>query len=188
MPASTSPETLPPFADAKAINVIVETPAGSRCKLKYDAKSGRFSIGSYLPQGFSFPFDFGFIPGTRGGDGDPLDVLLIAEGGTAVACLVPARLIGALLVEQSEDGGKPVRNDRLLAVPVASRVYEKLTQIGKLPPALREQIEYFLSTYGRLAGKSVSIVGHRDARAAQRLVRQAVDKDAQGKQAGAAAL
>src|SRR5437764_1172805 len=72
------------------VNVIVETPAGSRSKYKYDEALGLFRLHKLLPVGAAFPFDFGFIPGTRAEDGDPLDVLLLGVEPTFVGCLVTA--------------------------------------------------------------------------------------------------
>jgi inorganic pyrophosphatase len=66
-------------ADSGRLNVIVETPQGSRNKYEYDAKLKVFKISCLLPAGTVFPYDFGFIPSTLGDDGDPLDVLLLME-------------------------------------------------------------------------------------------------------------
>src|SRR5581483_108272 len=101
--------------DSGRVNVVVDTPQGSRNKYKFDEQHGQWRLSKILPQGMSFPYDFGFIPSTRGEDGDPLDVLLFADEPTFPGCVVPARLIGVLEAEQTE-GGKTVRNDRLVAV------------------------------------------------------------------------
>lgn len=175
---SLSPvELLPPLQGDGTANVIVETPAGSRSKLKYEGGIGLFTQGKILPEGFAFPFDFGFLPGTRAEDGDPLDVMLVAEAGTATGCLVPARLLGILEAEESGAGKKkPVRNDRILAVPLASRQYADLMDMEQLPQALREQIEHFLTSYGVLEGKEMRIIGLGGTRKAARLVRKATRK------------
>ena len=81
--------------EAEAYNIIVETPKGSRNKFKYDEIHNIFKLGGVLPVGASFPFDFGFIPLTRGGDGDPLDVLILMDDPAFPGCLIPAKLIGA---------------------------------------------------------------------------------------------
>ena len=57
------------------LDIVVETPRGHRNKFKFDEKSGEFRLGSVLPAGLSFPYDFGFVPDTKAEDGDPLDVL-----------------------------------------------------------------------------------------------------------------
>jgi inorganic pyrophosphatase len=63
------------FGEQDAVRVVIETPAGSR--LKFEPKSGVFTMHKALAQGFFYPFPFGFIPRTEGSDGDPIDVLLI---------------------------------------------------------------------------------------------------------------
>lgn len=67
---------LPHHLDKKQneCQAVIETPKGRRNKFKYDPDSGLFSLSNLLPQGFSFPFDFGFIPSTASPDGDPLDL------------------------------------------------------------------------------------------------------------------
>jgi len=61
------------------LNVIVETPKHSQAKFAWDPELQVFRVKKTLPMGMVFPFDFGFLPGTKGGDGDPLDVLVIME-------------------------------------------------------------------------------------------------------------
>jgi inorganic pyrophosphatase len=68
-----------------------------------------------------FPFDFGFVPGTHGADGDALDVLVLPDEPLFPLCLVQARLIGLIEAEQMQEG-KTIRNDRMVAVAVGSRL------------------------------------------------------------------
>ena len=96
--------------DSGRVNVVVDTPQGSRNKYKFDEQHGQWRLSKVLPQGMYFPYDFGFIPSTRGEDGDPLDVLLLADEPSFPGCIVPAHLIGVLEAEQTE-GGKTIRND-----------------------------------------------------------------------------
>src|SRR5918912_4248095 len=95
--------------DGGELNVIIETPKGSRNKFDYDEETGLFKIGGVLPAGASFPFDFGFVPSTVGGDGDPLDVLVLMDDPAFPGCLVAARLIGVIQAEQTEKDGKTER-------------------------------------------------------------------------------
>src|SRR6185295_6553872 len=89
-------------SDSKLLNAIIETPKGSRNKFSYDQKHGLFVLGGVLPLGAVFPFDFGYIPGTLGGDSDPLDVLVLMDEPAFTGCLVPARLIGVIEANQTE--------------------------------------------------------------------------------------
>src|SRR4051812_44035175 len=83
-------------SDGQTLNAIIETPKCCRNKFKYDEEQGLFMLGSVLPAGAVFPFDFGFIPATLGEDGDPLDVLVLMDEPAFTGCLVPARLLGAI--------------------------------------------------------------------------------------------
>jgi inorganic pyrophosphatase len=83
--------------DEHAVRVVIETPKGCRNKFKYDPKLKRFRLDKVLPAGSSFPYDFGYVPGTLAEDGDPLDVLLLMDESPFPGCVVPGRLAGAKL-------------------------------------------------------------------------------------------
>jgi inorganic pyrophosphatase len=126
-------DEIPPFTSEKRVevNAIVETPQGSRNKYKYDIKSGMFRLGSVLPIGATFPFQFGFIP-RMGDDGDPLDLLLLLDSPTFAGCAVTARVIGVIEALQHGPGEKSERNDRLIAVPTESRRHAKVRELHDL--------------------------------------------------------
>src|SRR5881394_3501639 len=88
--------------DSGELNAVIETPKGHRNKFKYDEKRGLFRLSGVLPAGAVFPFDFGFVPSTRGEDGDPLDVLVLMEEPAFCGCLISARLLGAIEARQKE--------------------------------------------------------------------------------------
>src|SRR3954464_9304827 len=108
-------------AEKKCLNVVIETPKGSRVKYSYDEKTGMLELKKALPEGMVFPFNFGFIPGTKAEDGDPLDVLVVNEESLLSGCLVKARLIAIIEAEQKEQDGTKVRNDRLVAMAIAKQ-------------------------------------------------------------------
>ena len=101
------------------VEVVIETTKGSRCKYKYDPKKGQFKLKKILPAGLSFPYDFGFIPRTKGDDGDPLDILVVSEESFFLSSIVECTIIGAIKAEQRSEGNT-VRNDRIIGVPVAA--------------------------------------------------------------------
>ena len=68
---------LPPFDDEGRLTCVVETARGSRAKYRYDERTGTFTVAHVLAAGLAFPCEFAFVPGTRAGDGDPLDVLVL---------------------------------------------------------------------------------------------------------------
>src|SRR5215211_1775732 len=126
-------EKISPFDDEKGeLNVVIETPKDSRNKYAFDEERGVFVLKGVLAAGHSFPYDFGFIPQTVGGDGDPLDVLVLMDEPALPGCLVPSRLIGVIEAEQTERDGKTERNDRLIAVASNSKIHENVKSINDL--------------------------------------------------------
>jgi inorganic pyrophosphatase len=84
------------------LRIVVETPKGSRNKYDYDPDCDCLQLAKVLPEGMVFPYDFGFIPGTMGEDGDPLDVLILMDAPVVPGCLIAAKLIGAIEAQQKE--------------------------------------------------------------------------------------
>jgi inorganic pyrophosphatase len=162
---------LPSFADEKGhtLHVIVETPQGSRNKFDFDDELEVFRLTGTLPVGFSFPFDFGFVPSTLAGDGDPLDVLLLLDAPAVTGCLVEARLLGVIEAEQTEDG-ETVRNDRLIAVDLKSHLYRDARSLDDLSEPVVEGIIHFFVSYNEFKGKTFVPLGRYDARRAAALV------------------
>ena len=144
------------------MNIIIETPKGSREKFKYDQELHLFRLHKTLAAGLSFPFDFGFIPGTKGEDGDPIDAMVISEFNSFPGCVMDCRIIGCLKAEQSKND-KTIRNDRYLAVPEQTIVFENTLSIEDLTPTLLLEIETFLSTYMQLEGKEFMLLGKLNA-------------------------
>jgi inorganic pyrophosphatase len=170
------PGMLPAFDEKTGdLNVIVETPRGSRAKFSYDEATGLFSLSKLLPVGMAFPFSFGFIPSTRGGDGDPLDVMIVCEEMLFPGCLVPARLIGGLKAQQSDEG-KMTRNDRLLAVPVLPQEYGAPRSVRDLDQRLFSEVEEFFASYQRLRGKKFKVLGVLGPKEAKALVQKSQEK------------
>jgi inorganic pyrophosphatase len=152
-----------------ALNVIIETPAGCRNKFEYDPATGLFTLSSVLPDGAVFPYDFGFIPGTRGQDGDPLDVLVLMDEPAFTGCLLRARLIGVLEAQEIEHGRRE-RNDRLVAVAVESHDHQDIHDLDQLSPHLLKEIEHFFVSYEALKKRDFKMLGQHGPKRAQRLV------------------
>lgn len=156
--------------DESLYNVVIETSKGSPNKLGYDDALGAFTLHSVLPQGAVFPFDFGFLPRTKGGDGDPLDVLVLMQAPVPAGTIVPTRLIGVIEAEQREKSGATVRNDRLIGVAPSCALYREVTKLDELPAALVEEIEQFFVNYERQDGKAFRPTARAGARRAGTLV------------------
>ncbi|MGA2880710.1 MAG: inorganic diphosphatase [Bryobacteraceae bacterium] len=134
---------------------IIETPKNRRNKFDYDPESNLFKLGGLLPEGMIFPFDFGFIPSTLGGDGDPLDIMVLMDEPAHVGCLLHVRIIGVIEATQTEDG-ETETNDRLLGVAIHSYQHQDVSSIEELNPSLLDQLEQFFVSYNKLRGKSSS--------------------------------
>ena len=154
--------------------VIVETPKGRRNKFKYESDLQSFSLGGLLPEGLSFPFDFGFVPSTLAEDGDPIDVMILMDEPAHVGCVLTARLVGVIEAEQTEDG-QTTENDRLIAVAVHSYSHEKIQSITEVNKSILDQVEEFFISYNKSRGKKFKVTGvHGPSRAVKRL-QKAID-------------
>jgi inorganic pyrophosphatase len=158
--------------DTGTVRVVIDTPAGSRNKYKFDASTGLFTIARVLPAGMAFPHDFGSVPGTRAEDGDPLDVLVIGPAPTFTGCLVEVRLLGMLTATQ-EERGKRIRNDRLLGVLVTPVNQPQLRSIAGLPSEHLRDIQEFFVSYNRAQGRTFRVTGHAGPREAQLALKRA---------------
>lgn len=145
-----------------AIHAVVETPRGNRNKFAYDDKYGLMVMKQTLGAGLAWPCDFGFIPGTLGGDGDHLDVALLLDESAFPSCMVLSRLIGAIALTKNG-----VRNDRLIAVSLPMKSTQLWTDpvrtIGDLPEPTIEQLEEFFKQYPEEAGHTIELLGRISA-------------------------
>jgi inorganic pyrophosphatase len=149
-------------ADSGRILVLIETPAGSQNKYKFDTSLQALRVSRVLSAGLIFPHDFGSIPGTCADDGDALDALVVGLPPTFPGCFVTTRLLGAIWTRQSEQG-RLVRNDRLIAcveTDATPAAYRSLRQLGE--DRLRV-IEFFFDAYNRAQGRTFEIIGRGTA-------------------------
>ena len=168
--------------DEGTVNVLVETPTGSRDKFDLDHELGLFEWSMQLPSGMLFPFAFGFVPGTLADDGDPLDIVLLVEGVFPQGTLVPARLIGVLRARQDEDddGEVDTRNDRVLAVPTLANSFGNVRDVGDLRDGYYDELVAFFEQYNRLIGRSFEPGEAGDREAAYHMLDEAIAKHRDG--------
>jgi inorganic pyrophosphatase len=172
----TAIHRIKPFAaDTNDVHVIIDTPRGSRNKLKWDKDLGVLKLSHILTAGAVFPFDFGFVPGTRGADGDAIDVLVLTDEPLFPMCLVQARLLGVIEAEQTQ-GRKTFRNDRILASAVGSRLYAKVSDLGDFPSTFLEEVEQFFVNYNQMRDRVFKPTGRRGAAEALTLVKRSIAK------------
>lgn len=154
------------------LQVIIETPKGSRNKFAFDPRQRIFRLKSVLPAGMAFPYDFGFLPKTLAADGDPLDVLLLMDEPAYPGVAVRSRLIGVIEGEQL-NGSKKIRNDRLLAVAEANHQYANIKTLNDLPGPFLHELEEFFVNYHRQEGKEYKLLGCKGIGSAMRLIQEA---------------
>ena len=126
------------------VHVVIETPRGSAA-LEYDPELKVFTLSKALILGLTYPYDWDFIPSTKGEDGDPIDVLVLHDAATAAGLVLKCKIIGVLEVLQSEKGKKGIRNDRLIAVPRHSHRDKADKDARNLPKQVRQKSKSSLS-------------------------------------------
>lgn len=116
-----------------------------------------------------FPFDFGFIPDSKGEDGDPLDALVISEFRSFPGIMIECRLIGAIAAEQGTSK-KMVRNDRYFFIPELSKQFAAIKDMDDLPQKEIDEIESFFVQYNKMEGKEFKILEVLNTKKALRLL------------------
>ncbi len=170
----TNLETLAPFNKDGVLQVVIETPKGSRNKYAWDHERRCFELKKVLPAGMVFPYDFGFIPSTKAGDGDSLDVLLLMDEPAFPGCVLNARIIGVFEGEDTLPGGEKQRNDRLLGVAEASDLFENFKHVDDLPEAFRDHMGQFFENYPRvLSHKEFKLLRVSGPEEAMKLIEEA---------------
>jgi inorganic pyrophosphatase len=163
---------LPPFNRKSGnLNVVIDTPKGSRNKYAYDFDHQAYVLKTVMPKGVVWPFDFGSIPGTKGDDGDPLDALVLMDESAFCGCLVEARLVGVIEAKQTEKG-KTERNDRLISVAAESHTHCGIKSLSHLDATLLEEIEHFFISYNAARGKKFKPLRRGGPEEAKRLVKK----------------
>jgi inorganic pyrophosphatase len=152
------------------VHVVVEASRGMTAKCKYDPRRALFVLGKPLPHGLVYPFDWGFIPGTKGGDGDPLDALILHDAACPVGCLVECKPIAVLEIEQQEKGKRKQRNDRFLLIPVEDKTVKKDILTGQL----KRELEKFFEGVVLHDTKTLNFLGWKDGAAAMRAIKRSV--------------
>jgi inorganic pyrophosphatase len=154
------------------LRAVIETPRGSRNKFRYDPECDCFELATALPEGMSFPFDFGFVPSTLGDDGDPLDLLVLMDAPVPSGCILRCRLIGVIEARQKEKGKSWTKNDRLIAVARHARTHEGVKTLDDLRPHTLEDITEFFVDYNRLHDKKFEPLGSHGPRRGEKLVKR----------------
>jgi inorganic pyrophosphatase len=151
----------------KVIQVIVETPKGSRNKYAFDEDQKIFALKKVLPAGMAFPYDFGFVPSTLAEDGDPVDVLVLMDEPAFPGCLLKCRVIGIIEGEQGEKKSRE-RNDRIVAIEKENHSFADIRHVSDLGKEFLRELEDFFINYHDLSGEKYRILGAKGPAEAQK--------------------
>ncbi len=127
------------------LNMVIEVVMGSRDKFEYRSEWESFVLDRVIPSSVVFPVDYGFVPQTWADDDDPLDIMVLTFEPLEVGCIVKARMIGSLVVE--DEKGKDVK---ILSVPVNDARFDGYQDICDVHPHQLKEIQEFFETYKRL--------------------------------------
>jgi inorganic pyrophosphatase len=156
---------------ADAVLVFVEIPTGTRNKYEVDAETGAIVLDRMLFTSMHYPAEYGFIEGTMGEDGDPLDALVFVGEPTFPGCRIRARPIG--LFRMWDEKG---RDEKILCVPLRDPAWSHVERLDDLRPTLRAEIEHFFRVYKELEGKPTGTEGFGDVAEALDVIRAARDR------------
>lgn len=165
-------ESLPARDADGAVRVVVESPRGCGVKLKFDADLGAFVYGRALPLGLTYPHDWGFVPGTKAEDGDPLDALVLSDAPVYPGVVIACRPLGVVLLDQKTKKGGRERNDRLVLVPVTADRHGELEDPDSLSARMRDEIEHFFLSTTFFSQKDARVRGWKGPGQALQLVRR----------------
>ena len=145
--------------------MIVEIPKNSGNKYEYDGELGLFRLDRVLYSPMHYPGDYGFIPGTLAGDGDPLDVLCLVQDPSFTGCLIEVRPVGILNMRDKQES-----DEKVLAVPTKDPRYEEIHTIDQVFHHVRREIEHFFTIYKELQGAKAVMNGWGGPKDARRAI------------------
>ena len=157
----------------ETINVVIEIPANTPgVKYEFDKESGAIFVDRFLQTPMHYPANYGFVPNTLSGDGDPADVLVISRYNLIAGSVIEAKPIG-VLVTKDEKG----YDEKILAVPSnsVSREYENVNDLNDLPKLILDQIQHFFEHYKDLEkGKFVKVEEWKNASEAKEILKKSL--------------
>ncbi len=151
------------------INVVIEIPMNDNpVKYEYDKEADALFVDRFMQTSMFYPCNYGFMPGTLSGDGDPVDVLVVSHYPVLPGCIVKSRPVGVLLME--DESGV---DEKIIAVPVAKLdiTFDDIKDINDLNIIIRNRIVHFFEHYKDLEkGKWVKVIGLEGAEKARSLI------------------
>ena len=150
------------------VMVFVEVPMGSRNKYEVDQETGHVVLDRRLFTSMSYPADYGFIEGTLGEDGDPLDALVLVGEPTFPGCRIRARVVGVF--HMTDEKGP---DEKVILVPLKDPTWMRVHDIHDIPPEYRDEIEHFFQVYKDLEEKKTETRGYGNRVEAEQVIDEA---------------
>jgi inorganic pyrophosphatase len=160
---------------SEVMTVVVEIPKGSRNKYEMDHRTGDIYLDRMLFTSMQYPADYGFIEGTLGGDGDPLDALVFVGESTFPGCHIRVRPIG--LFRMTDEKGE---DEKVLCVPLRDPTWSHVDGLDGIPQPLLDEIEHFFQVYKDLEGHVVQTDGFHGLETAEAVIADARTRHAAG--------
>ena len=154
------------------VNVFIEIPQGVSVKYELDKDSGFIFVDRFLYTEMNYPFNYGFVPGTLSGDGDPVDVLVLSSKPVVPGFVIPSKPIGML--EMEDEAGV---DNKVVAVPVpkVDQKFKDYNDVTDIPTKTKEEIKYFFENYKKTEpGKWVKVREWKDKKVAVEEIRKAL--------------
>lgn len=165
---------LPPINEDKTVNAFIEIPMGSHVKYEYSEDFKCIEVDRFSMTTMGYPCNYGSIHNTLGGDGDPLDVLVITRFPLVPNCIIKCRVIGVLLM--TDESGQ---DEKIICLPTvkADKFYEKIHSYKDLPEIEIDKIKHFFERYKDLDhGKWVKIDQWQDEKEAFKIIEEGIQK------------
>lgn len=150
------------------MTVFVEVPSGSRNKYELDPATGHIVLDRRLFTSMSYPADYGFIEGTLGADGDPLDALCLVGEPTFPGCRIRARVVGVFYM-RDEKGD----DEKIICVPLRDTAFMHVHDVHDIVPEFRDEIEHFFQVYKDLEAEKTETRGYGNRAEAERVIDEA---------------
>lgn len=157
--------------ELEVVTIMIEIPKGSRNKYEYDKERKMLKFDRMLFSAVHYPSDYGFILDTLGGDGDPLDALVLVWEPTFPGCIIEARPVG--MFRMKDEKGP---DEKILCVPIADPFWNHIEKLSDAPPHLLKEIEHFFSIYKELEKKKTGILGWEEREAAIQIIKESYQR------------
>lgn len=155
---------------ADGVSVVIEIPRGSRVKYELDKPSGLLRVDRILYSAVHYPANYGFVPRSYCGDGDPLDVLVLGNEPVVPMAIMVARPIGVM--HMADEGQS---DDKIIAVHVHDPAFTEITELEQLSAHTALEIRRFFQDYKVLENREVRVEAPGGAARAVKVIRDALE-------------